>query len=262
MGTVRVGDVDVAYAVEGRGDAVVLVHGTTSSSQGSWLQVTPVLADRFTVIAPDMPGSGATVAVEGKAIELDDLAEQTLAAATDAGVSRFHLAGWSLGAVVAAEVAARAPDRVRSLALVCGWVRTDARQRFTFDLWRRLLEADPELFARYAFADGLTAASFDAFGVDGVEELVPAAQSEFAPGSVAQIELDTRIDIADRLGSITAPTVVIGGTEDRWTPFEQSRQLAAAIAGARLVELPCGHLIPTEQAAALNDLLLGHFGAH
>jgi pimeloyl-ACP methyl ester carboxylesterase len=261
MGTVRVGNVDVAYAVEGRGEPVVLVHGTTSSAQASWLQVTPVLAERFTVIGPDLPGSGGTVAPLDKPLELDDIAEQTLAAATDAGAERFHLAGWSLGAVVAAAVAARAPDRVRTLALVCGWVRTDARFRFTLDLWRRLIETDPDLFARYAFADGLTAGSFEAFGVEGVESLLPTVSTELAPGSLAQIELDGRIDLSDRLASITSPTLVIGGSEDRWTSIDESRRLAADIRGARLVELPCGHLIPTEQAAALNDLLIGHFSS-
>jgi 3-oxoadipate enol-lactonase len=258
MGNVRVGDVDVAYAVEGTGDPVVLVHGTTSSTQASWLQVLPALAERFTVIGPDLPGSGAT-SMSGKPLELDDIVEQTLAAATHAGADTFHLAGWSLGAVVAAAVAASTPDRVRSLALVCGWVRTDTRLRFTFDLWRRLIETDPDLFGRYAFADGLTAAAFEAFGVEGVESLVPTVATELAPGALAQIELDTRIDITDRLSSITAPTLVVGGIEDRWTSIEQSRELAKAISGARLVELACGHLIPIEQAAALNDLLIGHF---
>jgi pimeloyl-ACP methyl ester carboxylesterase len=217
-----------------------------------------VLAERFTVIGPDLPGSGAS-SFSGKQLELDDIVEQMLAAAADAGAERFHLAGWSLGAVVATAMAARAPERVRSLALVCGWVRTDARFRFTLDLWRRLIETDPELFGRYAFADGLTAGSFEALGVEGVEALLPTLA--LAPGSLAQIELDQRIDIADRLGSITAPTLVVGGVEDRWTSIEQSRELAAGIAGARLVELPCGHLIPTEQAAALNDLLIGHFSS-
>ena len=260
MSSVRVGDVEVAYGLDGTGDPVVLVHGT-SSSRDSWLQVTPVLAERFTVICPEYSGSGQTVGPPGQRLEVVDLAEQMLAAATHAGAERFHLGGWSLGAVVAAEMAARAPERVRSLALVCGWVKTDARMQFTFDLWRRLIEAGGDLFARYAFADGLTAGSFEAFGVAGVEELVPVTQESLAPGTLEQVDLDGRVDIGDRLSAITAPTLVIGGVEDRWTPIEQSRVLAERIADAKLVELPCGHLIPTEQAETLNELLIGHFAA-
>ena len=92
-------------------------------------------------------------------------------------------------------MAAQAPDNVRSLTLVSGWATTDARMRFTFDLWRRLIAADPELFARYAIADGLTAAAFETFGV-GVEAMVPLMTSTVAPGSDAQLELDMRVDIA------------------------------------------------------------------
>jgi 3-oxoadipate enol-lactonase len=239
---------------------VVLVHGT-ASSRDSWLLTTPVLAERFTVICPEFPGSGETTAPDGMRLEVADLAAQALAAATAAGADRFHVAGWSLGAVVAAEIAAQAPERVRSAVLVCGWAKTDARMVFTFDLWRRLLDAGGDLFARYAFADGLTAGSFEAFGVAGVEELVPVTQENLAPGSQAQIDLDGRVDIVDRLELITAPTLVVGGVEDRWTPIEHSRYLAANIAGARLVELPCGHLIPTEQAGPLNELLGQHFAA-
>jgi pimeloyl-ACP methyl ester carboxylesterase len=54
---------------------------------------------------------------------------------------------------------------------------------------------------------------------------------------------------------------VIGGAEDRWVDVTHSRYLAANIAGARLVELACGHLVPTEQAGAMNDLLIEHFAA-
>jgi 3-oxoadipate enol-lactonase len=260
MPSVRVGDVDVAYGLDGGGDAVVLVHGT-SSSRDSWLQTTPVLSQQFTVICPEFPGSGATTSPPGARLEVAELAAQQLAAAADAGAGRFHLAGWSLGAVVAAEMAAQAPQRVRSLALVCGWARTDARMQFTFDLWRRLIEAGDDLFARYAFADGLTAGSFEVFGVAGVEELVPVTQAGLAPGTLEQVELDGRVDITDRLAHITAPTLVIGGAEDRWVDIAHSRYLAEHIAGARLVELPCGHLIPTEQAGPMNDLLIQHFSA-
>jgi pimeloyl-ACP methyl ester carboxylesterase len=159
--------------------------------------------------------------------------------------------------VVAATAASVAPARVRSLTLIAGWATTDARMRFTFDLWSRLIETDPELFARYAYADGLTAASFEALG-EGIDALVPVAAATIAPGSLRQIELDRRIDIADRLEAITCPTLVIGGVEDRWVDVVHSRHLAAAIRDSRLVELPCGHLLPMEQAGPVADLITEH----
>ena len=255
MPRVQVGDVDVAYQVEGEGDPFVLVHGSTGGSR-HWAKVAPALVAHHRLVMPDYAG-GADTVDPGGPLEVDDLAAQVLGAADAAGAATFHLAGWSLGSVVAAAVAAAAPGRVRSLALVCGWARTDARLRFTMDLWQRLLAADPVLFARYTFADGMTAATFELLG-DGVEELVPLTASLFSDGSSRHAELNTRIDIEDRLPAITAPTLVVGGIEDRWITIEHSRALAAAIPGATLVELACGHLVPTERAAELADLLRGH----
>jgi 3-oxoadipate enol-lactonase len=255
MTSVTVGEAEVAFQVEGSGDPFLLVHGSCGGA-GHWLQVTPAMAERHQVVMPEYAGAGATTDPGGP-LELDDLVSQVLGVADAVGADRFHLAGWSLGAVVSAAVAARAPDRVRSLGLVCGWATSDARMRFTFDLWQELLRTDRELFARYAFADGATVGFFELMG-EGVDALVPVTASMLAPGSERHAELDARIDIADRLAAITAPTLVVGGVEDRWVPIEHSRQLAAEVEGARLVELDCGHLVPSERAADLAALLLEH----
>lgn len=257
MPSVAVGDVTVAYDVQGdeRADAFVLVHGSTGG-RGHWVQIAPLLAERYRVVTPEYAGGGETTNPD-RPLEVDELAEQVLGAVDDAGVSTFHLAGWSLGSVVSAVVAATVPDRVRSLTLSNGWARSDARMRFTFDLWQRLIRTDPDLFARYAFADGLTAQSFEVFG-EGVESLLPMMAAGLAPGSVWHAELDGRVDIVDRLDAITAPTLVVGGLEDRWVDVSHSRHLASAIKGARLEELPYGHLVPTEKGPELTALLLEH----
>jgi 3-oxoadipate enol-lactonase len=254
---VQVGDVDVAYEVQGDGEPLVLVHGSTGSG-AHWVQVVPGLVDRFRVVLPDYAGGGATVDPGGP-LEVDDLAAQVLAVADDVGAGRFGLAGWSLGAVVAAAVAAAAPDRVSALTLVCGWAASDARMAFTFDLWRRLLATDRELFARYTFADGASRQLFELIG-EGVESLIEPTAASFSSGADRHADLDGRVDIADRLGAITAPTLVVGGVEDRWVPIEHSRHLAATIPDARLVELECGHLVLAERAAELTTLLRGHHG--
>jgi pimeloyl-ACP methyl ester carboxylesterase len=252
-----VGDADVAYEVQGEGDPLVLVHGSTGSG-AHWVQVVPGLADRFTVVVPDYAGGGATTDGGGP-LSVDDLAAQVLGVADDVGAGRFGLAGWSLGAVVAAAAAAAAPERVSALTLVCGWAVSDARMAFTFDLWRRLLAADKELFARYTFADGASRHLFELLG-EGVEALIAPTALSFAPGADRHADLDGRVDIADRLPAITAPTLVVGGIEDRWVPIEHSRHLAEAIAGARLVELESGHLVLAEKAAELTALLREHHG--
>jgi 3-oxoadipate enol-lactonase len=235
--------IDVAYEVQGSGDHFVLVHGSTGS-RATWLQQTPVLAERFTVVLPEYAGGGATP-VGDEPLTVDLLMSQVLAVIEDVGASSFHLAGYSLGAVVAAALAAEVPDRVTSLALVNGWARTDARMKFTFDLWERLYQADTELFTRYVLADGLGRESFELFG-DGVEAMVPMMATQFSSGSAEHANLDARIDIESALSKITAPTLVIGGLLDRWVDIAHSRSMADQIADAKLVELEVGHVSLTE----------------
>lgn len=49
----------------------------------------------------------------------------------------------------------------------------------------------------------------------GVEAMVPMMAASIAPGSAAQIDLDTRVDITELVGAITAPTLILAGLEDR-----------------------------------------------
>jgi 3-oxoadipate enol-lactonase len=246
----------VSYAESGSGDPFILVHGTTGS-RDTFAQITPVLAAKYRVILPEYSGSGSTTD-SGAPLTPELLAAQVLAVADHLDVEQFHLGGWSLGAVAAATVAAVAPSRVRSLTLLNGWAKTDERMKFTFRLWVKWLADDPETFARYAFADGLTREAFELFTADAVETMVPMTVASLAAGSARQAELDGRVDITAHLVAITAPTQVVGGTVDRWVDFAHSESMVSTIPGAKLVALPCGHLTVTEQAGAVADLLDSH----
>lgn len=245
----------VAHEVQGSGDHFVLVHGSTGS-RATWMQQAPTLAERFTVVLPEYAGGGETP-VPGEPLTVELLVAQVLEVADEVGAETFHLAGYSLGAVVAAALAAEVPDRIRSLALVNGWAKTDARMRFTFDLWERLYTQDKELFTRYVLADGLGRDSFELFG-DGVEAMVPMMQGQLSAGTAEHANLDARVDIEDKLDAITAPTLIIGGLTDRWVDIAHSRAMAEAIAGAHIEELDCGHVSLTEKAPEISALLLEH----
>lgn len=251
------GTTTVAYEVQGDAgaDAIVLVHGSAGSGQ-SWRFQLPRLLQGWRVVLPDLAGSGATVDA-GDRLEVDDLADQVLAVVDDVGAERVHLAGYSLGAVVALAAAARGPDRVRSLALVCGWARSDARQAVTFDLWRRLFATDRALFARYLLADGHQPDWFEANGAE-LDDLVELVASGLAPGTDRHAELDARVDATRHLAAVAAPTLVVGARHDRWVPVEHSRQLAAGIVGARLIELDAGHLVLSARADELAGLIAEH----
>ena len=152
------------------------------------------------------------------------------------------------------------PESVASATLIAGWMKTDARQRCTFELWKRLIATDRELFMRYAYADGLTAAAHEMLE-PMLEMAISMGATTIAEGSAAHLDLDAVVDIAHLVATISAPTLVIGGAEDRWIDVSHSHALAHAIPGSQLEVLPAGHLMISEQAAQIAALLAAHISA-
>lgn len=245
----------IGYELTGEGVPVLLYHGTTMS-RTAWDMVIASCPPGFAWIKVEFPGSGES-SMPVAPIDLLDMVDDSVAVVDALGHRDFHVAGYSLGGVAALATAARHADRVKSVTSLCGWATTDARMRLTFDLWRRLIAIDNELFMRYALADGYTGGALTM--MEGmIDQVVPMAASTVAPGSDAHLELDSRIDIADLVSRITCSTLILGGAEDRWVTPDHARQLASLIPHASLVELPAGHLVIQELAPQVGEALIAH----
>ncbi|MEO6156963.1 MAG: alpha/beta fold hydrolase [Ilumatobacteraceae bacterium] len=261
MATLTVGDQVVWYGTEGDPQAssapVLLLPGTTMNRTG-WDMVRAALpADaglRFVLV--ELPGSGESAMPAGP-LTVEGLADQAAAVMAHLGHERYHVAGYSLGAVAALGVAARDAEHVITATSLCGWALTDARMRFTFDLWKRLIAISPELFMRYAVADGFTAGAIAALE-PMLEDVISMGAATIAPGSAAQLDLDSVVDISAMLESITAPTLIIGAEQDRWVDVSHSHDLASKISGARLELLPAGHVVIQELPGDVARLLHEH----
>ena len=145
MPTVSVGTATVHYLVDGSGPGLVLVHGTAFGAEGIWGHLVDYFSGDHTVIRPNFAGSDETTD-DGGDLTIEALAEQVAAAAEAATDGRVDLVGFSLGAVVAAAVAALRPDLVRRLVLVAGWIGpNDEYLRNLMTVWRRIAD-DTETF--------------------------------------------------------------------------------------------------------------------
>lgn len=248
----------IGYQVSGAGPALLAIHGTTQAAN-AWDQVRDACGAEVTWVCAELPGSGESSLPSGP-IDLDGTVDDLVDVMSSLGHDQFHVAGYSLGAVVALRLSARHPDRVRSVTSVCGWAVTDARMRLTFDVWERLIEIDPSLFMRYALVDGYTASALEMLE-PMVDAAVAAAPAMVQPGSSAHLELDRRIDIAQSLSSVSAPCLVVGGLQDRWVDISHSRHVASLVSTARSVDLDAGHLLLTEKAAEVAAALAAHLAA-
>lgn len=234
---------------------LLLIHGTGGTARSNWEHLAPGLTDGRRVIAPDLAGSGATTDHGGR-LELPELVAQAGAAADDAGAQRYDVVGFSLGAAVAAALAATHPERVRRLVLIGGWASSaDGRAQLLFGLWHHLHRTDPGALARLFTLTGFSAPFLAKRPPQVVERMVERTLATLPPGIGRQAELDGRLDLTALLPSITAPTLVVAGTHDAMVPPAGSGALAAAIAGAQYLELDSGHLVLFEQPAALTDAI-------
>lgn len=246
---------NIGYSVNGSGPAILAFHGTTQASN-AWDQVREASSEARTWVVFEFPGSGESD-MPTSPLELDEIVDDAVALMQHLGHTSFHVVGYSLGAVCALHTAARHSDSVITATSLCGWSKSDARMRGTFDLWRRLIAISPDMFIRYALVDGYTAGTLEVIEPMW-EGAVALAASTVAPGSDAHLELDIRIDIEDDLQRITAPTLVMGGFEDRWVDISKSRHISARIAGSTLIELPAGHLVIGELAGDIASHITRH----
>ncbi|MFD6188968.1 MULTISPECIES: 3-oxoadipate enol-lactonase [unclassified Streptomyces] len=231
----------------------LLLGPSLGTSYALWDAVAPELSVRHRVIRWDLPGHGGSRAdLIGPGATVGDLADLVLALADSLGVARFAYAGVSLGGAVGLHLAVHHPERVSSLAVVCSsahfngakpWEERAARVREE-GLARLADSAD----ARW-FTPGFT-----------VPRLV-RDHREADPGAYAACcDALAAFDLRDRVGGITAPTLLVAGREDPATPPAHLRELADAVPGATLTEIPgASHLAPAERPEAVLTALRAHF---
>ncbi|MGI4867843.1 MAG: alpha/beta fold hydrolase [Janthinobacterium lividum] len=171
---------------------------------------------------------------------------------------RFALAGLSMGGYICFEIMRQAPERVVKLALLDTSARPDTPQQVAQRqaLLAQARQGDFEAVA----ARGLTAVLHPAHQQDAALRAINERMGQAV--GLAGLERQVaavigRPDSRPDLAAIAVPTLVVVGANDAVTPPDQAEELAAAIAGARLVVVPeCGHSATLEQPEAVNRALV------
>jgi pimeloyl-ACP methyl ester carboxylesterase len=124
--TAEVDGVQLHYLTAGHGPTVILLHGYTQTSR-MWKPISPLLAERFTVIAPDLPGIGDS-GIPANGLDMKTSAIRIHALARSVGVEKARVVGHDIGLMVAYAYAAQFPAEVEKLVVmdaflpgVAGW---------------------------------------------------------------------------------------------------------------------------------------------
>ncbi len=244
----------LAYRRNGRGPAVVLVHGVPGSS-ASWSGVVENLSLDHDVIVPDLLGFGASSRPES----IDDLAPVAQAAAVghllrELGIRSVSLVGHDVGGLVAASVWEQHPERVRSLTLVSCGASTEIPVPFPRSSVRWPLIGRP--CASLVFGGR----SLNSMLIRGTASGARRPDPEFAIGDRRQrraigtilrelvINADVHVSpIEAGLGRLDVARSLVWGARDPLVPLEYGTRLATRM-GVRPNVLPdAGHFLPDER---------------
>lgn len=238
----------------GQGPALLLIHGL-SASHDIWEYVVDEFADRYRVIAPDLPGHGESAKPDAP-YTIDFYAGIVRTLARELGVDSAVVAGSSLGGKIALELACWYPRFVRALVLAAPAAEY-ARGLRPFGKAIQALSRPAVM--RVALDRALEQTFYDRTRVGHLvrrkllgARLTAPDFSDFAR-AVARSVGGVLSCEAQPLHRITQPVLAIWGREDRIVPMHRSLQLARALPHVQLrVVERCGHVAMLEQPGEFN----------
>jgi 3-oxoadipate enol-lactonase len=245
----------IAYETFGKrdGEPLLLIQGLGADARG-WALQRMAFGRRYRCFAVDNRGVGGTSGAPHP-LSLEQMAHDAISVLDAEGVDAAHVQGASMGGAIAQIVAVRHPERVRSLVLACTACRNPEWRRELLNEWAEAVERDgmaaltgeglrwlvgPRLQRRFGTWLNLMA-----------RILLQATPENF----VAQTRaiLDVSDDVRFELETITAPTLVITGTQDLLTPLGDAEELDELIPSSRLFELRgAGHSLMVEAPNSYN----------
>lgn len=242
------------YAVVGRGPPVLLIHGVGARLE-NWDGIAALLSRSFTVVRHDLRGHGKSGKAAGP-YSLDMFADDATELLDHLGMASAHVAGHSLGGMIAIKLAARHPQRVNRLAVLSAAAgRTEEERRKVMDRIDLIASGIPgDHFSNSLprwFTDEFRAAN------PALMEQYAARNRENDPAcyAAAYTVLATS-EVAPDLAHVKAPTLVVTGEHDLGSNPRMAGVIHAGIAGSERRILPqLRHSILVEAPATVAGLL-------
>ncbi|WP_438952215.1 alpha/beta fold hydrolase [Porticoccus sp.] len=246
-------DIKIAYLEEGQGDVIIFLHGLGVSS-GDWAGQINYFSNHWRVIAPDFRGHGDSDKPSGP-YDVSIHALDVLGLMGQLGIDRAHLVGLSMGGMVAFQIAADAPQRLKSMTIINSGPalpnNTFAARKM---LWTRLLSI--HLLGMHRYARKVAESMFLGPGQEALIDIF-ARQIASNPKKVYLKNLKSLFGwgVLDRLSDIEVPTLMLTGDRD-YSPVALKQAVVDAMKNARLVVIAdSGHGTPIEKPVETNKAI-------
>jgi pimeloyl-ACP methyl ester carboxylesterase len=246
MRRAEVNGVKIAYDVCGAsGPALVLIMGYRLNSLAWPLNFIETLAERFTVVAFDNRGTGASdKPTDG--YEIPNMARDVGGLLDHLAIARAHILGYSMGGAIAQEFVRQFPERVSGLVLcatMCGGPRAVYASPSVVRVMRELDGLNPEEIARrigqVTYSPGYLERHRELAEDQMRREIVAPTPLHAAD---LQFQAFAEFDCSSTLADIQTPTLVLTGDLDQLVSSQNSKFIAGFVPAARLIVIPgCGH---------------------
>jgi 3-oxoadipate enol-lactonase len=266
MPKVQANEITMNYDQQGAGEPLILIPYTAADYACYAFQVADY-SKHFTCISVDLRGAGETDKPEGTySVEL--FADDVAAFMQALGIEQAHVMGLSLGAATGMWLAAKYPDKVKSLSLHSAWPKTDPFLKAAVESWQvmaRELESVPEMVIRgiflWCFTPELYASRPDY--IDALSAFVRGRPAQPLDAFMRQSDAVIAHDVEAQLGKIKAPTQITFGRHDLVTSTRFAEPLTQNIQQSELVIFEdCSHAGIYENVEEFNQTTLAFLQRH
>jgi 3-oxoadipate enol-lactonase len=256
MPAATINGAEIYYEDVGQGFPLFLLHALTFDTR-MWADQVVALSKKYRCINMDFRGHGRSSMPDSECT-LEQFAEDVYGLMKELGIEQAHVAGLSLGGMVAMRLALAHPEVVRSLVLVGTSAQAEQAERAAqYETMARISkEQGPE-----AIMPGVVPLFFSQAFIQGQPQKLEAFKEEFRnidrEGAYrATLATARRRDIGEEIKSIRVPTLIIVGEQDLTEPVSEAETIQRQIAGSRLEKIAgAGHITSLEEPEKVTALI-------
>jgi 3-oxoadipate enol-lactonase len=266
MPKVKANDITINYDQQGTGEPLILIPYLAADYSCYAFQVAEY-AKHFTCISIDLRGAGESDKSEG-VYSTELFADDVAAFMQAVGITNAHISGLSLGAATGMWLAAKYPNRVKSLSLHSAWPKTDPFLKTVAEGWQvtaKALGSVPEMVILslfpWCFTPELYAAKPEY--IKSLADFVRARPAQPLASFLQQSNAVIAHDVAAQLGQVKVPTQITFGRHDLVTSTRFADQMTGSIRGSELLIFEdCSHTPIYEKVEEFNQKTLAFLQRH
>ena len=256
MPTIHVNDIEPYYEITGQGEPLLLIHGLGSSCR-DWEKQIPHFESHYQIITFDVRGHGKSDKPSGP-YSIAQFARDTAGLLGALEIESAHVAGISMGGMIAFELVAQYPQLVKSLTIINSYPETRVESfRERLMVWRRYLLL--EVLGVRGLGAALAANLFPRPEQADLRNLFIERWAENDKRAYREsMRALVNWDVENRLGEIQCPVLVVASDQD-YFPLEEKRAYVEKIPNAKMVVIEDAHHAVTAEKPEQFNMIVKEF---